>query len=298
MPDLTDGGFDVKRDLPELLAMVGRARVSDPHAFLHPGGLQWLLRRIGLDTFAVRRWMIDDELAGFAVADAGYVMVVPRGPALEDHLALIDMEHELAARKGAEAIEVTAWEADRSMQGALAERGFEASAVYGHELVCEVVDPLPAPALPAGFTMRWLEPGLDASYVELHRAAWMRNGVPSSYTQQMHDTVVTMPDFRRELVPIMAAPDGTLVAYCIAWFDPRTQTVEIEPLGTHPDYRRLGLGRAIVEEVKRRSAALGARSVMVFGGHNYAVAMHMYESAGLLSRGVLRDYKRTLADAR
>ena len=105
-----------------------------------------------------------------------------------------------------------------------------------------------------------------------------------------------MPDFERELVPIIAAPDGTLAAYCIAWFDPRTRTVEIEPLGTHPEYRRLGLGRAIVEEVKRRSAARGARSVMVWGGHDNDVAIHMYESAGLRSRRVLRDYERTLSD--
>ena len=295
MSDLTERGFDVQRDLPELLAIVGRARATfDPHAFLHPGGLQWLLRRLGRDTFAVRRWMIGDALAGFAVADAGYVMVVPSGLALEHHLALIDVEQARAAAEGLEAIEVTAWEEDRPMVAALAERGFEVSTTYGQELVRELVDPVPVPALPAGFAMRWLEPELDASYVELHRAAWMRNGVPSSYTREMHDFVVTMPDFRRELVPIVSAADGTLAAYCIAWFDPRTQTVEIEPLGTHPEFRRLGLGRAIVNEVFRRSAEHRASLVMVWGVPENDAAFHLYTSAGMRSRRVARQYRRAL----
>ena len=299
MSDLRERGFDMQRDLPELLAMVGRARANSyPHAFLHPGGLQWLLRRLGRrETFAVLRWMHGDVVAGFGVDDGGYVMIQGAGPSLDQHLALLDRAEARAMQSGQAAMEVSAWDHDRELLAALALRGYELSGPYGHELVCELIDEPMASRLPAGFSMRWLEPELDAAYVALHRAAWSTRA-PSDYDARMHASVTSMPDFERKLVPIIAAPDGTLAAYCIAWFDPRTQTVEIEPLGTHPDYRRLGLGRAIVEEVKRRSAAHGARSVMVYGGHNNDVAIHMYESAGLRSRGVLHDYKRTFADAR
>ena len=293
MTDLTARPFDRSRDLAELLAIVSRARTtSDPHAFLHPGGLQWLLRRLGTDTFAVRRWMKGDALAGYAVADAGYVMVLPPGPSLDAYLALLDAEELHAGNDGRAAIEVSAWEGDREMLTALEDRGYAASGTFGHELVRELTGPLPARALPAGFVMRWLEPDLDSSYVELHRAAWMKNGVPSSYQRQMHDLVVTMPDFTRELVPIVVAPGGRLAAYCIAWFDPRTRTTEIEPLGTHPEFRRLGLGRAIVNEVFRRSAEQGASSVMVWGAHGNDVAFHLYASSGMRSRRVEREYRR------
>ena len=40
--------------------------------------------------------------------------------------------------------------------------------------------------------------------------------------------------------------------------------LEIEPLGTHRDYRRLGLARAVVIEVIRRAAKAGARDVLVW----------------------------------
>jgi ribosomal protein S18 acetylase RimI-like enzyme len=241
--------------------------------------------------------MDGEALAGFGVDDGGYVMIQAAGPSLDQHLALLDRAEAHSRQGGQAAIEVSAWDHDRELLAALALRGYVLSGMYGHELVCELIDAPPAPSLPAGFSIRWLEPELDDAYVALHRAAWSTRA-PSDYDARMHASVTSMPDFERELVPIIAAPDGTLAAYCIAWFDPRTRTVEIEPLGTHPEYRRLGLGRAIVEEVKRRSAARGASSVMVWGGHNNDVAMHMYESAGLRSRRVLRDYKRTFADAR
>ena len=297
MSDLTERGFDMQRDLPELLALVGRARATaDPHAFLHPGGLQWLLRRLGRrQTFAVLRWTDGDAVAGFGVDDGGYVMIQAASPSIDQHMALLDRAEAHARESGHAAIEVSAWDHDREQLAHLALRGYEMSGMYGHELVCELVGTPPAPNLPAGFSMRWLEPKLDDAYVALHRAAWSTRA-PSDYDARMHESVTSMPDFQRELVPIIAAPDGTLAAYGIGWFDSRTQTVEIEPLGTHPEYRRLGLGRAIVEEVKGRSAARGARSVMVWGGHNNEVAMHMYESAGLRSRRVVRDYKRTFAD--
>jgi ribosomal protein S18 acetylase RimI-like enzyme len=298
MSDLRERGFHIARDLPELLEMVGHARAaSDPHAFLHPGGLQWLLRRLGRrDTFAVLRWTEGDAVAGFGVDDGGYVMIQAASPGLDRHLALIDLAEARARQRGQAAIELSAWDDDRQLLAALAARGYEPSGTYGHELVRELVDEPSAPRLPTGFSMRWLEPELDDAYVELHRAAWSTRA-PSDYDRQMHASVTSMPDFERELVPIVAAPDGTLAAYCIAWLDPRTQTVEIEPLGTHPEYRRLGLGRAIVQEVLRRSAARGAKSVMVWGAHQNLVAHHLYESSGLLSRRVLREYKRTLSDA-
>lgn len=294
MSDLSERGFEMARDLPELLAIVGRARAtSDPHAFLHTGGLQWLLRRSGRETFNVVRWLDGDALAGFSVDDAGYVMTLSAGPSLDQYLALLEHAEGRVRQRGTGAIEVSAWDDDRQLLAALALRGYEPSGTYGHELVRELRDESTVPRLPAGFSMRWLEPQLDDAYVELHRAAWSTRA-PSDYDGRLHASVTSMPDFERKLVPIVAAPDGRLAAYCIAWFDPRTQTVEIEPLGTHPDYRRLGLGRAIVEEVVRRSAARGATSVMVWGAHRNDAAIHLYESAGLRSRRVLREYKRAL----
>jgi len=86
--------------------------------------------------------------------------------------------------------------------------------------------------------------------------------------------------------------EGTLAAYCSAWLDPLARTVEIEPLGTRPEFRRLGIGRAIVDEVVRRAAERDAASVLVWGTGTNPIAVHLYESAGFSSRRVLREYRR------
>jgi mycothiol synthase len=92
-------------------------------------------------------------------------------------------------------------------------------------------------------------------------------------------------------VPIVRAADGTLAAYCMSWWDPRSASVEIEPLGTHPDHRRSGLARAIVHEVARRAWQLGARYVLVWGTTSNPEAKALYLSAGMRVRRVLRDFR-------
>jgi GNAT superfamily N-acetyltransferase len=125
----------------------------------------------------------------------------------------------------------------------------------------------------------------------MHRAAWSRPNVPSTYDRRLHDAVTAMPDFRYDLVPIVRAADGTLAAYCMSWWDPRSASVEIEPLGTHPDFRRMGLARAIVHEVARRAWKLRAKYVLVWGASGNPEAKALYLSAGMRSRRVLRDYR-------
>ena len=294
MEDLAERPFELRRDLEALLAVVAASRASnDPHAFLHPGGLQWLLRWLGRRPFEVRQWRDADTLAAASVDDRGYAMLISRDPSLDRYVWLLDETERRARSRGGPSLEVSAWDGDAALLAELAARDYAPSGTYGHELVNDRLSPDIRPRLPAGFRMRWLEPVLDDPYVELHRAAWSTTA-PSSYRREMHDAVTAMPDFDRGLVAIAVAADGTLAAYCISWLDPRTQTVEIEPLGTHPAYRRLGLGRAIVDEVVRRAAEREARSALVWGSHGNAAALALYESAGFRSRRVLREYRRAL----
>ena len=279
--------FDRERDLPPLLALVAEARASGhPHAFLHPGGLQWWLRKVGSPGFAVR---LSPE--GLLLEDAGYVVVQAVSTSVDAHLRLLREAEERLRERGATSIEVTAGDDDGELVAALRSRGYTPSGTEGKELICRADSGPHAPALPEGFSMRWLEPGLDDAYVELHRAAWSTIK-PSTYDGAAHATVLAMPDFDRALVPIVAAPDGTLAASCIAWFDPVTRTSEIEPLGTHPRYRRRGLARAVSVEAVRRSADRGATSVLVWGVGDHRIAL--YRSAGFHPGRVLREYARTL----
>lgn len=272
-----------------LLVLVAGARASDhPHTFVHPGGLQWLLRKVGRADFAVS---ISPD--GVVVDDSGYVIVQGVSTSIDAHLRLLRRAEEGRRRRGGSAIEISLWEDDAELLAAVRTLGYAPSAGHeaGYELIHTIGNESAAPALPNGFEMRWLEPDLDDAYVELHRAAWSTIA-PSTYDRRMHDAVVSMPHFDRGLVPIVAAADGTLAASCIAWFDPVTRTSEIEPLGTHPGYRRRGLARAVSVEAVRRSAERGGTSVLVWGVGDHRTAL--YRSAGFRPARVLREYARAL----
>ncbi len=87
------------------------------------------------------------------------------------------------------------------------------------------------------------------------------------------------PDYRKEHDLFVVAPDGTYASCCIVWHDPVNRIGHLEPLGTHPDYRRMGLATQIQFEGMRRLKALGAMCMPVTGGFE-----PFYRAAGFEER--------------
>jgi GNAT superfamily N-acetyltransferase len=288
--------FDRERDLARLLDLVAAARMARESDFLHPGGLQWLLRRLVNPDFEVSLWAEDAVPVAYSVVDGEYAMIGFAPEHVKRRLELIATIEDRMRAAGRAAIEISVWDDDRLLREAVAERGYAPSGTghgsVGYELVYRAPTP-PVPVLPAGFAFVPFEPSMDDAYVAMHRDAWS-SVAPSTYRRELHDIVTSMPDFRRDMVPIVAAPEGALAAYCIGWLDRRTDSVEIEPLGTHPVYRRLGLAHAVVAEVIRRAYAHGARSVLVWGSEPNTAAIQLYRTSGMRSTRTLREYRKAL----
>lgn len=85
-------------------------------------------------------------------------------------------------------------------------------------------------------------------------------------------------------VLVAVAPDGCLAAFCVGWLDKDAEekpSGQIEPLGVHDDFRRLGLGRAILSEGLRRLYLCGADRVYVETDKHGNAALELYEAVGL-----------------
>jgi GNAT superfamily N-acetyltransferase len=232
-------------------------------------------------------------LVAFAIDDDGYVIVHTDIAHQGQHLELVAWAEDRLRELGRTSIELSAHDDDEEIVAGLRARGYEPSGTFGHELVHDLSSAPPEPVLPSGFTLGSLDAHLDGAFIDLHRDAWSTWG-PSTYSREMHALVTTMPDFWRELTPIVTASDRTLAAYCIGWFDPRSRWVEIEPLGTRPRYRKRGLAHAIVTEMTRRSRAASATAVLVWGVSTNPEAVRLYTSCGFTSRRILREYRKSL----
>ncbi|MGH3226067.1 MAG: GNAT family N-acetyltransferase, partial [Streptosporangiaceae bacterium] len=141
------------------------------------------------------------------------------------------------------------------------------------------------PVLPDGFRFRTAdEAGPDAA-VRAHVDAWPC----SAYTAQSYEGVRQTTAYRGDLHVLVEAPGGTMAASTIMWLDEANSTVEFEPVGTHPGYRRLGLARAMMlyGMLLARTAGATHATVVCEGAPGHPEARGLYYSLGF--RELSRD---------
>ena len=147
----------------------------------------------------------------------------------------------------------------------------------------------PRRELPAGYRIRAIAGTAElGARVEVHRAAF----APSRMTVDKYARLVGLPNYRFEDDLVVEAPDGALAAFALAWWDPVAQVGELEPVGTHPDHQRRGLGAALLDHALRRYADLGARLVQVFSDTANVASEALYPSVGFQRRAFHRRYRR------
>jgi len=127
----------------------------------------------------------------------------------------------------------------------------------------------------SGFIARSLAgEGEIESYVELHQVVFESKNM----TLEWRKRTLTHPEYRPDLDIVVVSPDGRLVAFCICWFDLESKAGQVEPLGCHPDFTHLGLGRVALSQGLRRLQALGAENIFVETDNYRNTAFQLYES--------------------
>lgn len=152
--------------------------------------------------------------------------------------------------------------------------------------------PIPDPVPPAGYTIRALG---DES--ELPARSWLSWKVfhpdePDEKYEgwEWYRNIQCVPIYRRDLDIVAVASNGDLAAFCTVWFDDITRTAVFEPVGTHPDHQKRGLGKAVMSEGLRRARRLGATLATV---SSYSAGAHaLYESMGFTDVDILEPWIR------
>jgi mycothiol synthase len=161
----------------------------------------------------------------------------------------------------------------------LAERGYAESPEWGTARRLRLgTRPLPSPEMAPGYTLRETRPDLadDQGIADLLNAAFGRTAHTAA---EFRGFTATAPSFRRDLDLVAEAPGGSLAAYVGITWDPGNRRGIFEPVCTHPDHRRRGLARALMQEGLRRLQALGALNCHVETG-DMAPANALYEAVG------------------
>lgn len=276
------------------------------HSRWHVGDLAWdRFQHVGREAeWPTLLWEDQGTAIGWAWARRCgelYLCVDPRYPriaaqALEwfDSVELdVAVDEAAGADESGAVRSVTILEGETVLADALSEQG------YACPQLCDpAVDPdyrhmrrpvhdVSVPELPAGFTACPMSDGIAlAERVAVHRAAFH----PSRVSEESYRAVAAAWPYDPALDWVILTPDGRAAAYCLIWYDAEHGVGELEPVGTHPDFRRLGLAGAVCRYAMRALYEAGGHTAIVYppGRKNYPLPARLYASIGF------RDYARTL----
>ncbi len=138
--------------------------------------------------------------------------------------------------------------------------------------------------LPSGFKYVSMKDGIDWR----DKCRVQQLAFNSKISSDMEEPTLDDSIYYNKELDLFTANDHKLTSFCTVWVDLNNKLAKIEPVGTHPDYRRRSLGRCVIEEGLRRAKKLGAEVAYVDAGGENREAF--YKSAGFLPLDINRPW--------
>jgi len=229
-------------------------------------------------------WEDDGEMVGLVHFEdrlgVCYVQLDSRYPSLQADTLAYAEQHLAAEFKVGTAVHVYIDDADEEFRSVAASRGFEKMDPKHSEVTSRLEIPAPFPEINVrdGFRLTSLADEFDVEKVHrcMHRG-FNHEGEPPADGLEGRRIKLNSPNFRRDLTMAAVAPSGDFVAFCGIWPVPESTICYIEPVATDPDYRRMGLGTAVVMEAVRRCAIEGATIAVVGSEQEFYQSMGFVE---------------------
>ena len=274
---------DTPADLRRMQALVAELwRLEGPAVENHIGDVAWqrFMHEGREEEWRVKIWG-DEAWAWLRRPSTLLYEIHPDHRAGPLHHKLIEW---FEAEADTDELRTSSLSTDAERINVLRRHGYEldpAARVLAHH-IRDLAD-VPEPGLPDGYRLRTVEPSDLVRRVELHRTVW----APSRVTAESYANVMAAWPYRADLDCVVEAADGTFASYALAWLDAANRVGELEPVGTHPDHRRLGLASAVCLLALRRLRDASAERAIVYAWAD-SPAKTLYESIGF------REHARSL----
>ncbi len=292
--------YEGMHDLYAMMDLLAEGRKADNGThYVHRGDLAWWLFYTDVAPEAwqshIRLWMQDDRLIGWALLspeeDAFDVFVIPelRGDACEDEMLGWAVE-----QMSAQEIVQNTWvaEDDDVRMRWMEQNGFAREQFHMVHFQRSLSGPLDGPSLPEGFSIRASRGEEDAQLRSVCSSAAFGSTRPFDEYWPRTLRFMQSPVYVPEHEIFVVAPNGEVASYCIIWTDDVSKVGHFEPVGTHPEYQRKGLGKCLLYEGFRRLKAEGMGQADLCTNYNNPPAHALYESVGFRIDKHLLTYKK------
>ncbi len=170
---------------------------------------------------------------------------------------------------------------DREQIAMLERNGFVRQEICSLHMTRSLDDPIPAPQVPMGFSIRHVAGEQEVQeLVALHRAAFGSENM----TVEERLAMMRALEYDAELDLLAVAPDGRLAAYCMCSISQEENRRSgrnegyTDPVATHPDFQRQGLAKSLLLTGLHRLKQRGLETA-VLGTSSENVAMQRVAQA-------------------
>lgn len=242
-----------------------------------------------------RLWLDDGRLAAFAFIndfnslrfeiDAGRYPGDSQGRSTQLENEIVDWGLSCIRKRNAESGQQNTLEAcfsqSHGRQIAMLERnGFTRTGLRTLIYARSLRGPVASHAFPPGFSLRPVAGEREVeALVALHRAAF-----GTQYMTVEHRLAIMRgPSYQRELDLLAVGPGGVLAAFCICDLigEAEAETVGFaDVVGTHPDYQKRGLGKAIVTAGLQQLQSRGATAAKLSTSSDNIPMQRLAQSLG------------------
>jgi ribosomal protein S18 acetylase RimI-like enzyme len=150
------------------------------------------------------------------------------------------------------------------------------------------------PALPDGYTVRGSKGEIEVAVRATAQYNAFTNTAPFDIYVERFRRFMRSPVYDPETDVVAVSPDGRIGSFCIVWPDPVTGAGLFEPVGTHPDFRQRGLGKAVMIEALHRLKDRGMNRAIVCTLANNTPGIKLYEAAGFCIIDRMGTYEKKL----
>ncbi|MBN1329756.1 MAG: GNAT family N-acetyltransferase [Candidatus Heimdallarchaeota archaeon] len=223
------------------------------------------------------------------------INIHPEYKTLEKEIILWLESNLLAKKKSVEdKLHIFVYGTDKERISLLTELGYTNLGFEEYDRKRSLNLPVTNYSLPEGFTIRSVNIKEDfLRYKEVlgevfHHCKKMTENTFRIFTEASF--------YKPDLDIVAVAPDGNFAAFCTIRLDPIGKIAEIEPVGTHSNYRQLGLGKAVLLQGLKNLEKYKPTAICIQGAAATEGANRLYESIGFIEKKEVHLWQKSLKE--
>jgi len=164
----------------------------------------------------------------------------------------------------------------------LAELGYQKGEIAGYLRLRPMDLPIPSSDCPRGYEIRSIKGRAD--YDQLAAAVRLVFGHGEWFNAEVYEEITRCSFYKQDLDLVAVAQDGTFASFCTFRMDPASRITNLEPMGTHPNHRQLGLAKALISEGLMRTMKYDPALFYIGGAADTPAANRLYDSVGYIEK--------------